>query len=67
MNSKYIAIITGNRTDIIMLSSEETGTVSGLRLPVSKHKVDEIEVVAPRAFESAKFFSKHHKINIDYI
>ena len=60
-------IITGNQTDTIMLSSEETGTATGLNLPVSKHKIDKIEVLVPGEFKSAKFFSKDHKISIVYI
>ena len=49
-----------------MLTSKETGKVTGYTLPVSKNKIDNIEVCVPVAFKSAKLHSKDDKITIKY-
>ena len=61
-----LVIVTGNQNDTVMLTSEQTGTVTGFTLPVSKDNIDNIEVCVPIAFESAKLYSKDDKITIKY-
>ena len=60
-----LVIVTGNQNYTTMLTSEETGAVTGFTLPVSKEKIDEIVVCVPIAFKSAKLNSQDDKITTE--